>query len=69
MELAQDRVQWRTLVSVTLKLWVVLPWSLLQIVSVTFSLCGICGGQSGTGTGFSPNPVFPCQYNFTAVPY
>jgi hypothetical protein len=39
-------------------------------IQLQASLCGICGRQSGAGTGFSLNvSVVPSQYDSTNDPY
>jgi hypothetical protein len=44
------------------------PLTMETLVPARVNPRGICCGQIGTGTGFSPSSfVFPCQYNSSVV--
>jgi hypothetical protein len=46
------------------------PFTAEARVFTRVSQCGICGGQNGTGTGFSPSYLaLPCQYHATVAVY
>jgi hypothetical protein len=46
------------------------PRRRLRFVLRSVRPCGICGGQSGSGKGFSLRPLaFLCQYYATSAPY
>jgi hypothetical protein len=45
------------------------PLTAEALVPSRVSPCGICGGQSDTGTGFSPSTsVVSCQFYSTGAP-
>jgi len=47
------------------------PWMRrLDVGSIPGQFCGICGGQNGTGTGFSTSTTdLSCHYHSTYIPY
>jgi hypothetical protein len=46
------------------------PLTLEAWVQSQVTSCGIFGGQSGTGTGFSVSTLdFACQYHSSVAPY